>query len=131
MREARTLSVSIEKDWRELYDAIWRPEFFPNWASGLSQSSLRQDGGCWEAEGPDGKVWIRFTAHNSFGIMDHYVDTGRDQEIYVPLRVIPNEGGAEVLLTLFRLPDMSDEKFDADAEWVRRDLLALKNLMTP
>jgi len=49
-------------------------------------------------------------------------------EIYVPLRIIQNGDGAEVLLTLFRQQDMTDAKFIADAEWVERDPLTLKAL---
>jgi hypothetical protein len=48
----------------------------------------------------------------------------------VPLRILANADGAEVLLTLFRQPRMSEEKFLEDAEWVKRDLLALKALVT-
>jgi hypothetical protein len=33
------------------------------------------------------------------------------------------------VLTLFRQPGMSDEKFAADADWVGRDLLAAKKLL--
>jgi hypothetical protein len=61
--------------------------------------------------------------------MDHHVDIGSGPEIYVPLRIIANGDGSEVLLTLFRQPGMSDEKFAADAEWVDRDLAALKTLV--
>jgi hypothetical protein len=51
-------------------------------------------------------------------------------EIYVPLRVVANgDAGSEVLLTLFRRPGMSDEKFAADAEWVLSDLRKLKALL--
>ena len=32
------------------------------------------------------------------------------------------------MFTLFRTPGMSETKFTADAEWVRRDLGALKEL---
>jgi hypothetical protein len=128
MLEARTISISIGRPWRELYDAIWQPMIFPRWASGLSRSSLEKDGDAWKAEGPEGRVRIRFTDHNPFGVMDHYVEVGTGTEIYVPMRVIPNGDGAEVLLTLFRQPGMSDAKFQADAEWVARDLLALKAL---
>jgi hypothetical protein len=62
--------------------------------------------------------------------MDHYVDVGIGPEIYIPLRIIPNGDGAEVLLTLFRQPGMSDAKFEGDAKWVERDLLSLKALVT-
>lgn len=61
--------------------------------------------------------------------MDHYVDVGGGVEVYIPLRVIANAGGAEVMLTLFRQPGMSAEKFATDAEWVERDLAALRMLV--
>ena len=130
MFESRTMSVAIGRPWREMYEAIWRPEMFLKWASGLSNSSLEKDGEIWKARGPEGTISIRFTDHNPFGVMDHYVDTGSGPEIYAPRRIISNADGAEVLLTLFRQPQMSAEKFLADAEWVERDLLALKALMT-
>ena len=104
MLEARTVSISIERPCRDLYEAIWRPECFPDWASGLSGSSLERDGEAWKAEGPEGPVRIRFTGHNAFGVMDHHVDAGSGPEIRVPMRVVPNAGGAEVLLTVFRQP---------------------------
>lgn len=130
MLESRTISISIDRPWHEVYEAIWRPEYFQKWASGLSQSSLKKEGAHWMAEGPDGPVRIRFTDHNGFGVMDHYVDTGAGPEIYVPLRVIANGDGAEVLLTLFHQPGMSDETFMADADWIARDLAALKALVS-
>jgi hypothetical protein len=131
MLEALTLGVAIDRPWRELYDVIWQPDFFPKWASGLSQSSLQREGARWRAQGPEGAVWIRFTDHNVFGVMDHYVDTGSGPEIYIPVRVIGNGAGAEVILTLFRQPGMTDEKFQADIDWVKRDLKALQTLMLP
>ena len=130
MLESRTISLSINRNWEKVYDAVWRPEDFPKWASGLSKSWLTRDGEAWRAEGPEGTVRITFTDHNAFGVMDHHVDVGNGTSIYVPMRIIQNGDGAEVLLTLFRQPDMSDEKFAADAEWVGRDLLALRALVT-
>ena len=100
------------------------------WASGLSQSHLEpEDTGWWQAQGPDGPIRIRFSGHNAFGVMDHYVDVGNGLEIYVPMRIVANAEGAEVLFTLFRQPNMTDEKFSTDAEWVERDLHALKALL--
>lgn len=130
MLESRTISISINRNWKEVYDAVWRPEDFPKWASGLSQSPLTRNGEAWKTEGPEGAIRIRFTGRNDFGVMDHHVDLGNGTNIYVPMRIIQNDGGSEVLLTLFRQPGMSDEKFAADAEWVGRDLLALRALVT-
>ena len=126
--QARTYSVSIDRDWRELYEMIWHPEFFSRWASGLSDSPLRQDGDAWTADGPEGPVRIRFTPHNDYGVMDHFVDPGDGAVVHVPLRVVPNGRGAEVMLTLYRQPGMSDETFASDAKWIARDLARLKSV---
>lgn len=129
MLESRTLSIAIRRSCKDVYECIWRPESFPKWASGLSQSPLEKVGETWTAEGPAGVVRIRFTEHNSFGVMDHYVDVGRGPEVYVPLRVVANAEGTEVLLTLFRQPGISEQQFLADVEWATRDLTALKALL--
>ncbi|MBW8743533.1 MAG: polyketide cyclase [Sphingomonas sp.] len=129
MLPARTYSVSIRCEWRSLYERIWRPEFFPKWASGLSDSELFQDGNNWVANGPEGPIRAQFTDRNEHGVMDHFVDGGDGNVIQIPLRVVQNGDGAEVMLTLFRQPDMTDEKFSADAKWIMRDLRALKALV--
>lgn len=61
--------------------------------------------------------------------MDHHVDLGDGTEVYVPLRVVENGAGAEVMLTLFRQPGMDEERFAADIKLVNRDLKALKSLI--
>jgi hypothetical protein len=126
--EARTLSIAIRRDWREVYERFWRPESFPQWASGLSQADLREVGGTWRATGPEGPISIRFTPHNAFGVMDHWVDLGGGREVYVPLRVIAAGEGCLVSLTLLRQLGMTDSAFAADADWIERDLRALKAL---
>lgn len=129
MLPARTYSVSIAQDWRALYEHIWRPDFFPKWAAGLSDSALTQDGETWLAEGPDAPIRITFTPQNDYGVMDHWVDTGDGNVVHVPLRVVQNGAGAEVMLTLYRQPDMDDERFSADSKWVVADLRKLKRLI--
>lgn len=94
----------------------------------MSESELRREGDEWVANGPEGPVRVRFTAHNDFGVMDHFVDTAEGNVVPIPPRVVQNGEGAEVMLTLFRQPGMTDEKFSADARWIMRDLRALKDL---
>lgn len=130
MSASQTLSVEIPCDWQQLYDRIWRPEYFPQWASGLSSADLRQDDGCWIANGPSGTIRIRFTEYNRFGIMDHSVELGDGTVVYVPMRVLADGKGALVQLTLFRQPGMTEARFEQDAEWVRRDLEQLKALFS-
>lgn len=128
MLPAIVLSVTIARPWREVYEAFWRPEAFPRWASGLSDMTLRPDGESWVGEGQDGAIRVFFTAHNDLGVMDHRVIPDGGAPVDVPLRIIANGDGAEVQLTLFRQPDMDDEMFARDRRWVRKDLATLKAL---
>lgn len=130
MLSSRTLSLTIPRNWLDLYETIWKPEYFPKWASGLSHGPLEPEGNYWKAKGPTGTVKIRFTPHNPYGVMDHWVNTGTGKDIYVPMRVIANEQGAEVMITVYRQSLMSDEKFERDIAWVKRDLDNLCRLLT-
>lgn len=122
------LSVSIDRSAAEAYEFLSVPENFPKWASGLGKA-LRNDGGAWIAETPDGPATVRFSDRNSLGVLDHSVTLPSGTSVYVPLRVVASGDGCELVLTLFRQPGMSDEKFAADAEWVMHDLHAAKRIL--
>lgn len=128
MNRSETVSVTVQCDAVALYEMFWRPESFASWASGLSQAGLRPGAdGRWQAEGPSGPVTLTFTDYNPFGVMDHWVDLGGGRVVYVPMRIVANGPGSEVALTLFQYPDMSDEVFQRDLDWVRRDLQTLQS----
>ncbi len=126
--EVRKLSVRIGRGDAEAYEFLSVPENFPRWASGLG-SALRNEGGDWVVETPEGRAKVRFSDRNSLGVLDHAVTLPSGASVYVPLRVVAKGDGCELVLTLFRQPDMSDEKFAADAEWVMRDLHAAKRML--
>jgi len=126
--ESRSLSVSIECSLERAYDFLSLPENFPKWASGLA-GSLRKIDGQWVAETPEGPMKVRFSERNAHGVLDHWVYPQAGAQIYIPMRVVPNGSGCELILTLFRLPEMTDEKLAADAAWVMRDLTAAKHLL--
>lgn len=128
MTDVKTISITIDRDWREVYAFASEPDNFPRWASGLGHE-LQQIDGIWFVDGPDGRVEVRFTAPNDFGILDHHVVMGNGAEIYIPLRVIAHGSGSELIFTLFRQPGMDDAQFAADAEWVERDLKKLKEIL--
>lgn len=124
----RTLSVSIERSPGDVYAFASDPENLPKWAKGLGKS-VRKHGSDWIVETPQGPMKVRFAGKNALGVLDHYVTTPSGMEVYVPMRVLPNGTGSEVLVTLFRLPDMSDEKYADDLRLVDRDLRTLKDLL--
>lgn len=128
MFPSRTISVSINKPLAEVYAFAQNPEAFMKWASGLA-TTLHKEGEQWIADTPEGKAEVRFSEHNCYGVLDHWVSLPDGQLIYIPLRVIANDQGAEVSLTLFRLSVMDDAAFERDAAMVRSDLTKLKTLL--
>ena len=130
------LSIWIDRDPVAVYDFLHKPQNFPRWATGLA-SGLRPASADdpvagendWLAQGPEGDVRVRFSPRNDYGVVDHWVFLAGEQVIYVPLRVIVNGSGSEVTLTLFRQPNMTDDIFERDADWVRRDLARLKGIL--
>jgi hypothetical protein len=128
MMKTKQLSISIRVNAKEAYKRLWRPESFPKWASGLA-GSLEKTRSEWIAQTPEGPAKVRFSERNALGVLDHWVYPPGGGEIYIPLRIIANGDGCELILTLFRQPGMSAAKFAADARWVARDLAAAKKLL--
>jgi hypothetical protein len=126
--ESRTVVTRIEQPFARVYGFLAKPENFVLWASGLA-GSLHRENETWKADGPSGPVTIRFTPPNEFGIADHTVVLADGRGVVVPMRVLANGDGSEVHLTLFRLPEMDDRTFARDADWVSRDLKALRRLL--
>jgi len=120
--------VSIARPAAEVYAFAHRPESFPQWAAGLG-AGLTRDGDRWVAHGPDGDVHVRFSPQNPYGVLDHWVTLADGTEISIPLRVVANGDGAEVTLTLFRVPGMDDATFARDQGMVSADLARLKALL--
>jgi hypothetical protein len=50
-------------------------------------------------------------------------------KVYNPIRVFQNNDGSELVFTLYRRPDMSDQEFTEDAKAVEKDLTKLKTLL--
>ena len=126
---ARHIGMAIERPVADVYAFLAKPENWPPWASGLGGSFRRVGENEWRAVTPTGEATIRFSAPNAFGIVDHEVATADGATVSVPMRVVANGEGSEIVFTLFRQPGMSDQQFAADADWVARDLATLKSIL--
>jgi len=51
------------------------------------------------------------------------------REIAVPMRVVPNGDGSEVLITVFQQPEMTEAQYQQDLGLVKRDLERLKRVL--
>ena len=126
--QVRYMSVSIELEPQAVYVFASNPENLPLWAAGLGLG-VKRAGEHWEVITEQGTVGLRFTSHNEYGVLDHTVVLSDGTEVYVPMRVMPNGQGSEVMLGLFRQPEMNDAEFDRDAGLMQKDLLTLKALL--
>jgi hypothetical protein len=126
--QVRHISVSIKRPPREVYAFVSNPGNLPRWATGLGRS-IEKVNGEWIADGPAGKVKVRFADDNTFGVLDHEVVLDSGTKVHNPMRVIANGTGSEMCFTLIRQQKVSDETFAQDAEWVEKDLRTLKRLL--
>lgn len=124
----RHIAVTIARAPERVYDYARRPQNMAEWAAGLGHG-LQQDveaPDVWHAQGPSGSVRIRFAAPNELGVIDHRVENDAGLSVYMPMRVLAHGADSNVVITLFRLPDMDDASFEADASQILSDLLELK-----
>ncbi len=76
-----------------------------------------------------GRVAFAFVPRNEYGVLDHDVTLPSGESVYNPMRVIADGTASEVVFTLRRQPDMTDDAFARDADAVATDLAALKRVL--
>ena len=126
---ARHVSVSIARPPAAVAAYLADGEKLPTWASGLGNTIRRGVEGEWLADGPLGRIRVRFAPTNDLGVFDHDVTLESGETVHNPLRVLPNGDGSEVVFTLFQRPDVSSQALDEDAAAVTQDLGKLKSLL--
>ncbi len=122
------ISQPIERDPSEVAAFAGNPEHLPLWAAGLS-AGIRLEAGRWITDSPMGTVEVAFVGPVDAGVLDHDVTLPDGVVVHNPLRVLRNDGGSEIVFTLYRLPNVSDEDFEGDAALVRADLERLRSLL--
>ena len=125
---SKTLTVSIERPPGEVYAFVTDVRNLPRWATSFV-TSVRQTAEGWIAETVEGAMGFEYVPRNDFGVLDHVVRPAPGVEIHVPMRVVPNGGGSEIIFTLVQFPGMPPEKFARDIDMVQRDLATLKRVL--
>jgi uncharacterized protein YndB with AHSA1/START domain len=97
---SRTLSISIDCQPAKVYEFVSNPANLPKWANAFCKSVTKSNDD-WIMETARGSMKVRFVKSNDFRVLDHYVNPAPEIEVYVPMRVLPNGSGSEVIFTLF------------------------------
>ena len=125
---SRYLSEWIDRPADEVYDYASDPANVPRWAPGLG-SSVEEVDGRWFVQTSAGPAGLAFAPRNEYGVLDHNVTLPSGESFYNPMRVIADGDACEVVFTLRRLPGVSDEEFERDAQVVAADLAGLKRVL--
>jgi hypothetical protein len=126
--KTRLLSITIDASPERVYAFTADPLNLPKWAAGLGRSISKIDDR-WMVETPNGVVTVDFAPKNALGVVDHTVTLPDGTRVYLPIRVVANGSGSELVFTLFQTPQMSDAEFERDAGMVAADLRRLKKLL--
>ncbi len=102
---SRTISIIVKKKTGDAFDAILKipPKMIPD--------AKMNDDGWWSFTGIHGKSRLKFNENKSLGILDHqYVDEESSWD--VPMRVVSSGDFSEVVITLNKPDELTDEQFD-------------------
>ncbi len=110
MSRSRTITITVNKKTGDAFDAILQlpPKMMPD-------AKFNDEDGWWSFTGPHGKSKLKFNENKSLGILDHkYID---EESVWdVPMRVVSNGDFSEILITLNKPDELSDEQFNKRVE---------------
>jgi len=122
VNRSRTLSITVNKKIGDAFDAILQvpPKMMPD--------AKMNDDGWWFFTGPHGKSRLKFNENKSLGILDHqYVDD--ESHWNVPMRVVSSGDFSEVVITLNKPDELTDEQFDKRMSEIGEMMVSMKNII--
>jgi len=126
-----TLTVTIDAPVEVVTTDLADPAAQPEWATEFFSSPAVQGADdVWTVNVPmmGGEVTMKIDADIACGRIDMYLaPAGAPFGPPLPVRVIPNGDGCDVLFTLARFPGQPDDQWTEGLASMQRELLKLKN----
>jgi len=119
---SRTISITVYKKTGDAFDAILRipPKMMPD--------AKLNDDGWWSFTGPHGKSRLKFNSNKSLGILDHqFID--EESTWNVPMRVVGSGDFSEVIITLNKPDELTNDQFDQRMSEMEEMVLTMKNII--
>ena len=119
---SRTISITVKKKIGDAFDAILQipPKLMPD--------AKMNDDGWWFFTGPHGKSQLKFNENKSLGILNHqYVD--EESSWNVPMKVVSSGDFSEVVITLNKPDELTDEQFDQRVSEIGEMVVTMKNIL--
>ena len=128
MAQSHVIHLAIDSPFGKVVEFLSDAGNFPKWAA--VQGEMTRLGDLeWRAETEFAERIVRFSPDNDFGVFDHAVYVAGETPITMPLQIISNEEGCDLVFLFLRRPGVSDEQFASSVEWVTSDFLALRSLL--
>jgi hypothetical protein len=125
-----TLTVTIDAPLAQVAADLADPTTHPEWAAEFYEGPVRPaDGDEFTAPVPmmGGQVRHKINADIQKGILDlYFAPQGAAYGPPIPVRLVPNGDGVDVLWTLARFPGVSDQAWEQGLASMARELQALK-----
>jgi len=119
---SRTISITVYKKTGDAFDAILQvpPKMMPD--------AKLNDDGWWSFTGPHGKSRLKFNSNKSLGILDHqFID--EESTWNVPMRVVASGDFSEVVITLNKPDELTNDQFDQRMSEMEEMVLTMKNII--
>ena len=122
MTRSRTISITVNKTTSDAFDAILQVP------SKMMPAAKINDDGWWSFAGPYGKSKLKFNENKTLGILDHqYVD--EESAWNVPMRVVPSGNFSEIVITLNKPDELTDEQFNQRMSEISEMVVSMKNII--
>jgi len=122
MTRSRTLSILVNKKIGDTFDAILEspPKIMPD--------AKLTTGGWWMFSTPRGSAKLKFNENKALGILDHmFID--EESKWNVPMRIIPSGDESEVIITLIKPDEITDEQFNQRMVEIERVFESMKKII--
>jgi hypothetical protein len=123
-----TRSVFVDCDSQKAFKFVSSLDNLPKWEPSVC-TKVTKEGGQYLCDTPAGEHGIRAEANSSLGVIDRYLSLTRDEELMLPMRIIPNGSGCEVLSTIFHHSDISNDEYTRRVRLMEEELSSLKNIL--
>ena len=122
MTRSRTISITVNKKTGDAFDAILQvpPKMMPD--------AKLNDDGWWSFTGLHGKSKLKFNDNKLLGILDHqYID--EESTWNVPMRVVSSGEFSEIIITLNKPDELTDDQFDQRMSEIGEMIISMKNII--
>ena len=128
---SHTVTTVLAAPQREVFAYMSEVENLPEWATEFARE-LRRDGDDYKVVNGLGEFFFTIAADPESGVIDMFAGPTKDDVALFPSRAVAlPDGRTAFSLTMFQMPGMTDELFDAQHASLQREFANIERLLQP